>query len=208
MKKILLFLLSVSIISCLFGCSNNNANSTGENEKDDQTAESIDVEKNLFDVEITVPTTFFTDVDDVTQEYLDTLVTDGIKSVTLNSNNTVTYVMTKAKHSEMLDEFKKGMDEMIAEMTSDSDYGITKVEYNNNMDTFDVYMDSEEIGLYAAFASIAFVPYGLLYNTFNGKEKSKITVNYIGASGAKVDSTEVEGTFEEIMNELNSSFGG
>lgn len=209
MKKILSIMMCICILFSVVGCSSSNDNNTEQKtDTQNETNESIEVEKNLFDVELTVPTGFFTDTDNVTQEYLDGLVVEGIKSITLNSDGTVTYVMTKAKHKEMLDEMVKGIDEAISEMTSSSDYGITSVNYNNSMDTFDIHMSSEEVGLYAAFASIAFIPYGLLYNTFNGKSSCKITVNYFGASGSKVDSTEYEGTFDEIMNELNNSFGG
>ena len=91
----------------------------------------VDVDKGLFNVTLTIPKDF---VGETTQEKLDESVKEkGYKSATLNSDGSVTYVMTKAQHEEMLVGIRESIDKSLSEMVESSDYpNITNVEHNDN----------------------------------------------------------------------------
>ena len=62
---------------------------------------SIDVDKGLFDVTITFPADFATDI---TQEEIDQQVADGkVHSGQINEDGSVTYVMSKDQHKAIVD---------------------------------------------------------------------------------------------------------
>ena len=86
----------------------------------------VDVDKGLFNVTLTIPKDF---VGETTQEKLDESVKEkGYKSATLNSDGSVTYVMTKAQHEEMLVGIRESIDKSLSEMVGSSDYpNITNV---------------------------------------------------------------------------------
>lgn len=103
-----------------------NANGTADNSSD-----GIDVDKGLLEVEFTVPAEFFDE--GTTQESLDEAVNEeGFKSATLNDDGSVSYVMTRAKHAEMMDDIREEIDSSLAEMVGSEEYPtITKIEPNS-----------------------------------------------------------------------------
>ena len=75
----------------------------------------VEVDSGLFNVTITVPATFVEE--GATQESLDaTAKEEGYKSITLNEDGSATYVMTKAKHKEMMDELRQQVNDSLEEM--------------------------------------------------------------------------------------------
>lgn len=204
MKKILIVLLSVLMLFSLVGCGSKEETTKTEEQKTKEETKEVEVDKDLLDVTITVPGDYYTDVE-VTQEYLDNECKEkGYISETLNSDGSVSITMSKAKHKELLNELAGEMDKTIEEMVNSTDYSFQKIEYNNDYTKFDVTLNADEVGLYESFASITFILSGVTYNMFNGKERSKITVNFYNASGALIDSNEFEGSFGEVMNDLSS----
>ncbi len=95
------------------------AESDTESDVDDSLSEleaigDVDVDKGLFNVTITVPKDF---IGDTTQEDIDKSVKEkGYKSGTLNDDGSVTYVMNKEQHNELMKGIKESIDNSLAEM--------------------------------------------------------------------------------------------
>lgn len=199
MKKIIVGFVVVGIIT-LSGCGKKEevTDKTVQNdikvetaqETDDDTVSvealaDISVEKNLFSVEFTVPRDFVGE--DVTQESLNEKIGEGIKSVTLNADGSVTYVMTKEAHKEMMDEMTENLDMSLNEMVGSEDYPTyTKIEHNSDFTQITVYIDAEELGLMDSISVLGMYMYGGMYNAFNGTSIDNINVKFISNNTGEI----------------------
>lgn len=143
----------------------------------------VNVDSGLFNVTITVPAQFVGTEN--TQEYYDNLAKEnGYKSVTLNADGSVTYVMTKAQHQELLaqlkDEFQKGMDEMCGS----SDYPhFVSITPNDDYSVITVVCSSQELDMTEGFATLALYMYGGMYSVFAGTHTDNVRVDFVDQNG-------------------------
>lgn len=137
----------------------------------------VDVDKGLFNVTLTIPKDF---VGETTQEKLDESVKGkGYKSATLNSDGSVTYVMTKAQHEEMLVGIRESIDKSLSEMVGSSDYpNITNVEHNDNYTSFTITTKNAEPDMSESFSVMALYMYGGMYGIFSGEEVDNVHVDF------------------------------
>lgn len=203
MKKLLAFILCVTMVFSLSACSGNqnekqnndspDAGSSNGNDTQagDETSQggNIEVNKNLFDVELTIPADFIGE--GVTQEMLESGISDndGIKSVVLNEDGSATYTMTKAAHEEMVNGIKDSIDEALADMINDPDYSFIEIEHNNDYTKFTVKIDAEELGLADSFSVLAFYMYGGMYAAFSGNTADNIQVDFVNATTGEIIET-------------------
>ena len=148
----------------------------------------VDVDKGLFNVTLTIPKDF---IGDITQEELDESVKErGYKSATLNSDGSVTYVMTKAQHEEMLAGIRENIDNSLAEMVGSSNYpNITDVKANDNYTSFTITTENAEPDLSESFAVMGMYMYGGMYGIFSGEEVDNIHVDYVNADSGEIISS-------------------
>ncbi|MDO5440869.1 MAG: hypothetical protein Q4F12_04960 [Erysipelotrichaceae bacterium] len=204
MKKIIIILISMLMLLSLVGCGNTEKTSENKENEVVEDNKEIEVDKDLLDVTITIPADYYSD-EELTQEYLDNECKEkGYTSETLNEDGSVSIVMSKSKHKELLNDLADEMNKTIDEMVNSTDYSFQKIEHNDDYTKFDVTLNADQVGLYESFASITFILSGVTYNMFNGKDKTKIVVNFYNASGSLIDSDEFEGTFGEVMSDLSS----
>lgn len=212
-KRIALFLALVMSVSIFSGCGvkNEQESETVETQKetegaagneettevdlvDDETADQIeaigdiDVDKGIFDVTLTIPADF---AGDVTQEELDeTAKENGYQSVTLNSDGSVTYVMTKAQHKEMLSGVKESINQTLNEMVGSEDYpNIIAITANEDFTAFTVTTKNDEPDLAESFAVMGFYMYGGMYAIFSGDEVDNIHVDFINEATGEIISS-------------------
>ena len=145
----------------------------------------INVEKKVYDVELTIPKQF---ADDITQEELDRITDEkGYKSATLNEDGSVTYVMTKDQHREMVDGVRKGIDESLAEMAGSEDYPeITEVTANDNYTEFTVTTKNEEPSTMESLSVLGFYMTGGMYSIYSGEEIDNVHVEFVNADTGEV----------------------
>lgn len=207
MKRILFVLLSGALFLSLTACGKKGTQeapsvpaapeAVSESGADENAAEidsafeqlgDIEVDKGLFNVTITFPASFIGE--DMTQEKLDESIKDeeGIKSATLNADGSATYVMTKAKHQEMIDDTKKTIDDALQEMINDESMHITDINANADYTKFTVTVSTEEVGLSESFSVLALYSYGGMYGIVTGKEVDNVQVDFVNKDG-KVIST-------------------
>ena len=197
MKKILLvstLMCSTMFIAC--GTQNNTVETPETSDTVTESSESsdleaisaigdIEVDEGLFNVEMTVPKDL---VGEKTQEELDKLRDEnGYKSVTLNSDGSVTYVMTKKQHNELMEETKKAIDEGLNEIATSEDYpNIVAIEPNKDYTKFKVTTKTNELSLTDSFTALAFYMYGGMYNIYNGTPVDNVEIEWIDESTGEV----------------------
>ena len=202
-KKLLLTLLALTI-TCS-GCGSQTSapasqevkttESSAETEDDTQNSLSdldslgdVKVEKELFDVVITIPADY---VGETTQEELDEKAKDSdIHSITLNDDGSATYVMSKSQHKKLMQEMTDNINSSLADMANSQDYpNITDINANSDFTNFTVTTTSTELGLTDSMTVIAFYMYGGLYAIFDGDEVDNIHVDFVNADSGEIISS-------------------
>lgn len=155
--------------------------------KDPDTNESYQLisSSGLFNVALTIPAEY---VEGTTQKELNKQAKEGtFKSATLNKDGSVTYVMSKSQHKEMLNTLKDSIADELNKIPNSTDYpNVTKVEANDDYTKFTVTTASTELSFDEQFLSIQLYIYGGMYNAFNNLSPV-ISVDYVNAdSGATI----------------------
>lgn len=155
--------------------------------KDPDTNESYQLisSSGLFNVALTIPAEY---VEGTTQKELNKQAKEGtFKSATLNKDGSVTYVMSKSQHKEMLNTLKDSIADELNRIPNSTDYpNVTKVEANDDYTKFTVTTASTELSFEEQFLSIQLYIYGGMYNAFNNLSPV-ISVDYVNAdSGATI----------------------
>ena len=170
-------------------------------EPEEQTADSgsastnkgIEVDEGLLNVEINISaeSAEFYGIKFESQEEADNYAKEqGFKSVTLNDDGSVTFIMSKSKHKELMKGLNESFEQALQEMIESEQYpDIVAIEHNDNYSEFKVTTRSEELSFNESFSVMAFYMYGGMYNSFNGTEIDNVHVDFINdASGEVIES--------------------
>jgi hypothetical protein len=175
----------MALLLILASCSTNEKeDKSGDGEKTTKQTEekakedSVDVDKGLLNVEITLPASMFEGQD------INTVIADakkeGVKEVTQNEDGSLTYKMSKAKHKEMMKEIKDSIIASVEEMKNSEDFQSFKdITYNDDFSEFTVIVDK---GKYEnsmdGFATMTLAMSGMMYQLYNGvdADKYKVTI--------------------------------
>ncbi len=159
-------------------------------ETEEETSENIEalgdinVEKGIFDIELTIPAEY---VGETTQEELDKDAAEYGYKVTLNSDGTATYKMTKSQHEKILEDMAESFNQELDKMIGSEEYpNFTKIESNDNFTEFKVTTKSTELDMNESFSVIAFYMYGGLYGTFSGKDADNVSVTFINEESGEI----------------------
>ena len=144
----------------------------------------VETENGILFVTITFPADFVGE--DVTQESLDEKAGTNYLSAKLNEDGSVTYKMTKKQHKEMMNEFVKNMDDGLQELVDNAEYSIAEINHNKDFTSFDVTLDTKELGLTESFMTLGFYMYGGMYALFSGKKADNVAVNFYNSEGTLI----------------------
>ena len=182
MKKIAL-LLSASLL--LVGC----AQGTDPTSDPESTAsDQIEVDEGVLTVDITLPASFVSmGGETMTQETIDKVVaTEGYLSGKLNEDGSVTYTMSKLKHSEMIDEARKGFDESIKESLADYP-NVTAV--TRNEDFTEIRIETTENDFSLGFLGLGLSFQAYFWHILNGTEFKLDVITVDATTGEELDRT-------------------
>ena len=141
--------------------------------------QEIQVEKELFDVTVTLPADL---VGETTQEELEATMSDQVHSATLNEDGSVTYVMSKSQHKALMESTRESIETSLEELIGSEEYpNFQKIEHNDDFTSFTVTTASTELDLSESFSSMLFYIYGGMYNAFNGTQVDNIHVDFVNA---------------------------
>ncbi len=146
----------------------------------------IEVDEGLLTVTITVPAEFAGE--DVSQESIDEAVKEkGYISGTVNEDGSVTYVMTKARHNDLMKELSDGFDEALQDMVDSDEYPRFKaITHNEDFTDFTISYDGEELGLVDTLSVLVFYYEGGLYGVFNGERADNVHVAFKNADTGEI----------------------
>ena len=188
MKKLLFGLTMAALL--LAACGDDEAKKELATDKEEQ---GIEIDKGLFDVELTLPAEFF---DGQTPEEIEVSAKEqGVKEVKINEDGTVYYKMSKSDHKKMMNELETSIKESMDELVTSGDApSFKEIKYNKDFTEFDVTVDREAFeNSMDAFMIFTFAMSGSFYNAFDGEnmDELKITVNLIDAATNEVFDTTV-----------------
>ncbi len=165
----------------------------------------ITVEKNLLDVELTLPAWFFQD--QAPEDVFAANETDGVKSVVANEDGSYTFVISKKLYEDTLTEFKTGIDTTIDEVITDENYvSIEGVQYTDDFSEFNVYVDQAkyEEAMFDSLVSMMLGMSGTMYQLFEGTDYDSIEVivNVVNQESMETIETFV---YPDVLDELNEA---
>ena len=110
--------------------------------------------------------------------------TDGLLSIELNPDGSATYVMTAARHKELMQELAQNIDAQLADMAGSSDYpNVISAEASSDYTSFTVTLSTDVVGLQDSLLTLAFYMYGGMYNAFNGTPVDNVCVQFVDQTG-------------------------
>ncbi|WP_313798585.1 hypothetical protein [Cytobacillus sp.] len=191
MKK-LFCLLMISILitmtsACGQGETGNNKSSDDISEKtgkENSEEQSIEVDKGLLNVEITLPASLFEDQD--IHGVIADAKNEGIDDIKQNADGSLTFTMSKSKHKEMMKELESELLESIEDAKNNEDYvSIKDVTHNKSFSEFTLIVDQEKYeNSFDGFVAFGFGLSGMYYQLFNGVSADDYKVTIIIKSEA------------------------
>ncbi|WP_432702910.1 hypothetical protein [Lysinibacillus sphaericus] len=209
MKKILVLPLLLLFGIIFAGCSADSEKESGDKKEvaadtTEKTSVSkpLKVDKELLNVEVTIPADFFEGED------IDTVIADakdeGIQEVIKNDDGSLTFRMSESQHKEILNDMEEEIIVFIEEIKTDEEItSIKDISYNNTYSELTLLVNPEELeNTLDVDASVDLVLMGMFYQLFNGVDpaKNKVTVTYKNESNGEVIDTIV---YPDDINEQN-----
>ena len=198
-KVFILFLMPLFILSA---CGKDEeSNEKGDVSKNDGETQSVEVDKGLLNVEITLPASFFEEEEDHDQMIADAKA-DGVKDVIVNDDGSLTYKMSKAKHKEMLAEMKTGLLETVDEIKDGEDFeSIKDVKHNKSFTEFTLVVEEKMFeDSFDAFATMGIGMSAMFYQLFTGAsvDDYKVTIDIQAEESGEVIDTVV---YPDVLEE-------
>ncbi|MFD2132805.1 hypothetical protein ACFSKI_16485 [Pseudogracilibacillus auburnensis] len=199
MKRFLILMLTAILF---VGCSSPKEETANDSEgkeaeatedaEDTEEEGGIEVEKGLFNVEITLPTSLFGEEE---LAEIEAEMGEEVSDITQNDDGSYTVKMTKKEHKELLAEMKDDLTNMITEVAEDEEFAsIHDITYNDDFTKINMVVDQEMFeNSFDGFVTLSLGVSSLFYQVFNGKdiEKEKVTIS--------LEDAETKEVFSEII---------
>ena len=174
---------------------------------DSESSDEIEVDEGLLTTEIRIPLCLFadgTDCDDIlkiTEEELQADIdADGFDiDVTLNSDNTVSYRMSRGEYDRYMKKLKSGVDEAIQETINTESNIYKSVTYSDDLREFKAIVNRSEYENSFSMFGFGILIFAGFYQAFAGQDESDryVIIRYIDEQTKKefdtYDSREDEG---------------
>lgn len=197
MKKVICFLLMVSVCASLFAFPVYAATEEGlpfvgiqepaaedgeaadEETLDAETLADVTVEHIDGKVILTVPAGLAGE--DVTPDTIKENVKEGgYISGEINDDGSVTYVMTEETHKKFMEEYRKQSDETLSTLVgTDEAPSIVSIEANEDYTVFTVTLNTDTVGIGESIMVFGIYMTAGIYHTFNGTEPENICVQFV-----------------------------
>lgn len=178
------------VSSCSSSSTNSNANTTTTDvaNDDSESSDEIEVDEGLLTTEIRIPLCLFADGTDcdvvkITEEELQASANaDGFDiDVTLNSDNTATYRMSRGEYDRYMKKLKSGVDEAIQETINTESNIYKSVTYDDDLREFKAVVNRSEYENSFSMFNFGILIFAGLYQTFAGQNESDryVIIRYV-----------------------------
>ena len=195
MKRILSLLIVLSMIFSLSACGSGKGTDIVDTadgykvEDANGSKEVVDVDKGLFDVTLTIPVEFV-DKEKTQLDYDSTVEKEGYKSITMNEDGSLTYVMTKVQHKDLMNKTTEGFQSDLDKMAGSEDYpNIVSIKPNEDFTKFEIVTKNEELDISESFSVLLFYMMSGMYNILNDTEVNNCEVVFINEASGEIIST-------------------
>ena len=199
MKKRVIWIISLIVVLLIGGCivwSNIKENAgTTQTENGEQSDTDVQDEKNPVTIDKTgevvtlnVPAYLFGKSGSTQQDLDAEAVQNGITSITLNADDSLTYVMSNEKYKEMMETTKQSVEENFKKIIDDTQNNIIDIVAEENYTEIKAYLSKDEVATNDTSSSynFTFIVLGGLYNALNGTPAENIHIQYINQSTGAV----------------------
>ncbi|WP_050639625.1 MULTISPECIES: DEK C-terminal domain-containing protein [Clostridia] len=202
-KRILGISLILVMLLSIVGCSKPDASdkSSGDNV-------TLKAEKNLFDVEITLPASLVGDSDDTLDEEAKAA---GVKEIVKNANGSITLKMTKRAHQQLLSDYKDSIDDGIDEILKDKENypSFNSISYNDDLTEFTIKVNPDTYNEIQGFVALVFYIEGNIYQALSAVPEDQLItiVNFVDKNTGNIiehgNSSETESS--DIIDESETT---
>lgn len=180
LSRFILMLFIVSILA-LTACSSNDDAKQEQENTDEQSSEEqgIEVDKGLFNVEITLPSSFFGEEELANiEKNIKEDISDA--EITKNDDGSLTIKMSKSEHKQLLNDMKQGFVEGIDQMINEEFTTIQDVTYDEDFSNFKLIVSDQSSfeESFDGFATFSLGLASLMYQAFAGADLEKVKVNF------------------------------
>lgn len=194
MRKWLLVLAMLLLAGC--GAEQSEDESAEDGNKKEPVAEestadqdaAVSVDKGVFNVEVTIPASFFEGED--MESVVSHAKEEGIGEATINEDGSVTYKMSKTKHREMMEELSEELEQSLADFEEGEDFpSIQEISHDKKFETFTVTVEREQFeNSFDGFSLFGLGLAGSYYQLFNGEDPDhyRVVINLKDAATGKV----------------------
>ncbi|SIT75912.1 hypothetical protein [Edaphobacillus lindanitolerans] len=219
MKKWMMLVLVALLAGC--GATGKTENENAANKEETAAAEkgeaaggekqsaeggAVEVDKGLFNVEVTVPPSFFEGED--VGEAVEQVKAEGKADAVKNADGSVTFKMSKAQHKEMMAELLEGVEQLTDEMKGDGYPSIRDITHDKRYTKFEVTVDREQFeNSFDGFALLGVGFAGMYVQLFDGVNADDLRTTVIlkdEATGEQFD----EMLFPDVLDEMESETEG
>ncbi|MET3575467.1 hypothetical protein ACFFIY_01945 [Bhargavaea ullalensis] len=185
--------------------ANPDAPENGEAPAGEEQAEggAVEVDKGLFNVEVTVPPSFFEgeDIDEAVEQAKAEGKADAVK----NADGSVTFKMSKDQHKEMMAELLESVEGLTNEMKGGDYPSIRDITHDKRYTKFEVTVDREQFeNSFDGFALLGVGFAGMYVQLFDGVKPDDLGVKVSlidEATGEPFD----EMIFPDVLDEMEES---
>lgn len=158
--------------------------SPSERSADLESVGGIEVEKNIFDVSITLPP----DLAGVSsQEEVDDAVSaGGYSSGILNSDGSVTYQIPSDVHEELMKDMRSAVQETADQFVADEPQIYKSISFDRSVENFEVVVNRAEYENSFTFVSLGLYFAAGVYHVFSGAEDVQLKVKIIDEATGEV----------------------
>ncbi|WP_174727688.1 hypothetical protein [Mesobacillus harenae] len=168
------------MITALSACSSSGEAEPAKSQTDveEENSESIEVDKGLLSVEVTLPASMFEGED--IESTIASAEEDGIE-VTKNDDGSLTYNMSKSKHKQMLQEMETDLKTTVEEMKNSEEFtSIQNITHNNSFSEFRLVVDKAAYeNSFDGFAAFGLGFSGMFYQLFDGASPDRLEVKIL-----------------------------
>ncbi len=138
-----------------------------------------------YDVLLTLPPGY---LGKVTQDYLDKIaVQNHYLSITLNTDGSVTYIMTQSQHENMMDGVRNSISDSIEAILDGTTYpNFTDIVASDDYTVFTVTTKGESIDYTEQYSVKLLFGCGQMYNDYNGTPAENIHIDFVNEDSGEI----------------------